>query len=121
MQAVGHGGNLRGCRDLTSGHQICRCEKSPVAKDPGPRPTLAVDYSASSFFRAAARSLSFSGPTFGWCKSSLDSVSITAAATTSQVNHLLSAGTTYQGASGVAVWRIMSSYACWYSFQNPRS
>ena len=35
----------------------------------------------------------------------------TAADTTSRVNHLLSAGTTYQGAYSVAVLRIISSYA----------
>ena len=34
---------------------------------------------------------------------------MTAAATTTRVNHLLSAGTTYHGASLVAVLRIMSS------------
>jgi len=31
-----------------------------------------------------------------------------AAATTTRVNHLLSAGTTYHGAWALAVWRIMS-------------
>ena len=39
----------------------------------------------------------------------LSSASTIAAATTSRVNHLLSAGTTYQGACSVAVLRIMSS------------
>ena len=34
---------------------------------------------------------------------------MTAAPTTTRANHLLSAGTTTQGASSVAVWRIMSS------------
>src|SRR5439155_25512308 len=58
---------------------------------------------------AAASSLSFSSPTFGYANLSEARVSITAAATTTRVNHLLSAGTTYQCDSFVAVQRIVSS------------
>ena len=60
-------------------------------------------YSASNSALAAASSLSFSSPTSGYFKSSDAIASITAAATTRRVNHLLSAGTTYHGASSVAV------------------
>ena len=58
---------------------------------------------------AAASSFNFSSLTSGYDSLSEASVSITAAATTTRVNHLLSAGTTYHGAAGVAVCRIMSS------------
>src|SRR4030095_150131 len=60
---------------------------------------------------AAARSFSLASLTVGYARSSEDSASITAAATTTRVNHLLSAGTTYHGARLVAVFRIVSSYA----------
>ena len=40
---------------------------------------------------------------------------------TSREYHLLSAGTTYHGASREEVWRIISSYAFWYWSQNSRS
>jgi len=60
-------------------------------------------YLVSNFFFAVASSLSLSSPTSGYSKSRSASVSITAAATTTRVNHLLSAGTTYHGAAFVAV------------------
>jgi hypothetical protein len=47
--------------------------------------------------------------TFGKARFSSSSASITVAATTRRVNHLLSAGTTYHGAWGVLVARIISS------------
>src|SRR5256886_2608318 len=60
-------------------------------------------YLLTNFFFAAASSLSFPSSTLGYARSSEARVSITAAATTTRVNHLLSAGTTYHGASFVAV------------------
>jgi hypothetical protein len=60
-------------------------------------------YLLNNFFLAVASSLSLSSPTSGYSKSRSDRVSITAAATTTRVNHLLSAGTTYHGAAFVAV------------------
>src|ERR1017187_6351006 len=76
-------------------------------RDPG----VKACYSASRAFFAPASSRSFSGLTSGYRRSSESSASITAAATTTRVNHLLSAGTTYQGDSSVEVSRIISSYA----------
>src|SRR5450759_1280177 len=70
---------------------------------------------------AAASSLSWSLPTWGYSRPREARVSLTAAATITRVNHLLSAGTTYHGAALVAVFLIMSSYASWYSSQYPRS
>src|SRR5881398_319222 len=64
---------------------------------------LAGRYLLNSFFFAAASSLSLSSPTLGYARSSEARVSMTADATTTRVNHLLSAGTTYHGASFVAV------------------
>src|SRR5438034_1394805 len=46
---------------------------------------------------------SFPSSTFGYARSRSARASITAATTTTRVNHLLSAGTTYHGASFVAV------------------
>src|SRR5436189_1268394 len=69
-------------------------------------------YLLNNFFFAAASYLSLSSPTLGYSKSRSARVSMTAPATTTRVNHLLSAGTTYHGASFVAVSWIISSYAC---------
>src|SRR5438094_493526 len=69
-------------------------------------------YLLSNFFFAVASSLSLSSPTFGYAKSRSAKASITAAATITRVNHLLSAATTYHGASFVAVCWIICSYAC---------
>jgi len=55
-------------------------------------------YFPTSFFLAAAKSFSFSLSTFGYANFRPASASITAAATATRVNHLLSAGMTYQGA-----------------------
>src|SRR6266446_4548355 len=63
----------------------------------------AEGYLLNNFFFAPASSLSFPSSTFGYARSSEARVSITAAATITRVNHLLSAGTTYHGASFVAV------------------
>src|SRR5262245_3018859 len=72
----------------------------------------AIAHPARTSTRLAARSsVRFALPTFGYSRSSESSASMMAAATTTRVNHLLSAGTTYQGASSVAVSRIASSYA----------
>src|SRR5512141_165945 len=60
---------------------------------------------------AAASSFNLVSLTFGYFRSRSASASMTAAATATRVNHLLSAGTTYHGAALVAVLRIMSSYA----------
>ena len=54
--------------------------------------------SAASSARAAASSFFFSAPTLGYWRSRFSTASTIAAATTSRVNHLLSAGTTNQGA-----------------------
>src|SRR5215471_5497606 len=60
---------------------------------------LPFDYfSTVSACRAASSSLCFSFPTAGYARFRSARVSMTAAATTTRVNHLLSAGTTYQGA-----------------------
>jgi PhoH-like ATPase len=64
---------------------------------------------ACNAFRAAANSARLALPTSGYSRSSDASASMTAPATTARVNHLWSAGTTYQGAQGVAVARIISS------------
>src|SRR5579862_3011723 len=60
---------------------------------------------------ASSSSLRFASSTFGNDNLRLSSVSTSTVETTSRVNHLLSAGTTYHGASLVAVLRIISSYA----------
>src|SRR5574341_741502 len=52
---------------------------------------------ANSARFAAASSRTFSFPTFGYLRSSASNASMTAAATTTRVNHLVSAGTTYLG------------------------
>src|ERR1700687_2263518 len=63
----------------------------------------------SRIFFAASSSFRFSGSTLGYDKSRDSRVSTNTMDTTSLVNHLLSAGTTYHGASSVAVLRIMAS------------
>src|SRR5947209_6313096 len=56
-------------------------------------------YLLNNFLFAVASSLSLASPISGYSKSRSARVSITAAPTTTRVNHLLSAGTTYHGAS----------------------
>ncbi len=68
-------------------------------------------HSARSASPAASSSLRFALSTFGYCRSSDAMASTIAAATITLVYHLLSAGTTYQGDSSVAVSRMTSSYA----------
>src|SRR5262249_20498031 len=87
----------------------------------GPRTSRPDHDSSWSIARATASSLRCALVNLGYARSRLLSASTTAAATTSRVNHLWSAGTTYHGACGVAVCWIMSSYACMYSSQRPRS
>src|SRR6202521_1616331 len=58
---------------------------------------------------AASSSLRFSSSSLGYARSSDSSVSTSTVDTTSRVNHLLSAGTTYHGACSVAVLPIISS------------
>src|SRR5678815_5351616 len=65
-----------------------------------------------SVCRATSNSLSLASPTVGYARSKSARALMTAEATTILVNHLLSAGITYHGASLVAVLRIVSSYAC---------
>src|SRR5215831_397205 len=79
-----------------------------------PRTDVAVDMryvSEVSAARTAASSFFFSAAGFGYVRSSCSTASTIAAATTSRVNHLLSAGTTNQGACLDAVAPIASSYA----------
>src|SRR5258707_4132576 len=66
-------------------------------------------YFLSSSFFASSSSLRLAASTLGYDSLSSSNVSTRTADTTSRVNHLLSAGTTYQGALSVAVLRIMSS------------
>src|SRR5258707_15422219 len=73
--------------------------------------TAPGSYLLNNFFFAVASSLSLSSPTLGYARSRSSSVSITAAATTTRVNHLLFAGTTYHGAAFVAVSLVICSYA----------
>src|SRR5579862_2415424 len=68
-------------------------------------------YLLSKSFFAACNSLCFFSSTFGYARSKDSSASTITVETTSRVNHLLSAGTTYHGACLVAVFRIMSSNA----------
>src|SRR6266481_972875 len=65
-------------------------------------------FSFSSFCLAAANSFRRAASIFGKWRSRDQRASTMAAATTTRVNHLLSAGTTYHGARLVAVWRIVS-------------
>ncbi len=82
-------------------------------KNPMPPPPEDYRYRwRASAARAAANSFFFSASTFGYVRSSFSTASTIAAATTSRVNHLLSAGTTYHGACFDAVARIASSNAC---------
>src|SRR5262249_44666191 len=67
--------------------------------------------SPASAARIVASSSFFLASTFGYVRSSCSTASTIAAATTSRVNHLSSAGTTNQGACCDAVARIASSYA----------
>src|SRR6266404_869106 len=69
----------------------------------GGRLSWARFYSARSCFRAAASSAFCSPSIFGYANFKPLSASTIAAATTNRVNHLLSAGTTYQGAFWLAV------------------
>lgn len=65
---------------------------------------------------------SFNSPeTFGYSSLISARASTMAHMQTSREYHLLSAGTTYHGASREEVWRIISSYAFWYWSQNSRS
>jgi hypothetical protein len=64
--------------------------------------------SLSSASRATLSSFFCSASIFGYFKSSSATVSTTAAATTSRVNHLLSAGTTNHGARFDAVLQALS-------------
>src|ERR1700733_6391850 len=66
---------------------------------------------AIRIFFAASSSLRFAASTFGYDNLRLSNVSTNTVDTTSRVNHLLSAGTTYHGAASLAVFRIISSYA----------
>src|ERR1700746_3365002 len=68
-------------------------------------------YSFCSAVRADSSSLRLAESTFGYVNCNFCRVCTTAAATTTRVYHLLSAGTMYQGAAAVAVWRTISSYA----------
>src|SRR5262249_16939121 len=68
-----------------------------------------IYFDCSRAFLAFAISASLALSTLGYARSREASVSTMAAPTTTRVNHLLSAGTTYQGLSLVAVFRIMSS------------
>jgi len=68
---------------------------------------LYFDSSRARFALAISSSLALS--TWGYARSREASGSTIAAATTTQVNHLLLAGTTYHGLCFVAVFRIMSS------------
>src|SRR5215510_7645089 len=67
--------------------------------------------SASKACFIIASSFNLLSFTCGYLRSRECNKSMTAAATTMRVNHLLSAGTTYHGAAFVAVFRIVSSYA----------
>jgi hypothetical protein len=84
-------------------HRIVLMKLSPNRAEGRTISHSAGRYLLNNFFFAAASSLSLSSPTSGYSKSRSTSVSITAAPTTTRVNHLLSAGTTYHGASFVAV------------------
>src|SRR5262245_54730050 len=70
-----------------------------------------LDVSRSSAALALASSRFRSGLTVGNASFRPFSASMTAAATTHRANHFLFPGTTTHGAYGVAVPRIMSSYA----------
>ena len=64
---------------------------------------------------------SFNSPeTFGYSSLISARASTMAHKQTSREYHLLSAGTTYHGASREEVWRIISSYAFWYWSQQFR-
>src|SRR5215510_1105724 len=67
--------------------------------------------SRASAARAATNSFFVFASIFGYVRSSPSTACTIAAATTSRVNHLLSAGTTYHGAWFDAVARIASSKA----------
>ena len=73
----------------------------------------AHSFSANSASRIASNSFFFALSTSGNARSNSSSASTIADATTSRVNHLLSAGTTYHGACLVAVFCTISSYASW--------
>src|SRR4051794_35512933 len=72
--------------------------------------TIAYFFPSNSFL-TAANSSRLASLTFGYCNFIAANVSITAAATITRVNHLLSAGTTYQGEFSEAVSQMVSSYA----------
>src|ERR1700730_364642 len=78
-------------------------------------------FSSLKMIRAFFKSLRFSSSTWGKERSNLLSAWTNASATTMRVNHLWSAGTTYQGARLVLVFRIIPSYALMYSSQCCRS
>jgi len=78
------------------------CGTLPIVNFPADPSTpilrSAKGYLLNNFFFAADNSLSFDSSTSGYARSSEARASMTAAATTTRVNHLLSAGTTYHGA-----------------------
>src|ERR1700728_4738909 len=73
---------------------------------------MGATHLARSTFFAASSSCRFCSSTLGDDNLRLSSVSTKTVEITSRVNHLLSAGTTYHGASSLDVFRIMSSKAC---------
>src|SRR5215469_6845559 len=77
----------------------------------GSQPAEVPYFSRVSAARIDASSFFFAASTFGYVRSSCSTASTIAAATARRVNHLLSAGTTNQGACFDAVARIASSNA----------
>lgn len=105
-QSVGNGGDnpfhetrAYGARNLLFG------PLPPTSARPNSRTTQGYDNKAlascSSFRIFASR--------VGYARCKRSNVSTTAEATTSRMYHLLSAGTMYQGAFLVEVWRMVSS------------
>src|SRR6185437_13724015 len=70
--------------------------------------TAAFLSSFSSALRTCLNSSSEAGSTFGNFRFSASSAVTITEPITTRANHLWSAGTTYQGAAGVEVWRITS-------------
>src|SRR3954469_1635851 len=80
-----------------------------IAAEREPHVTRRLGFSASSAPRTRSSCFSAAPSTFRNSSFSPSIASTMASAITSRANHLLSAGTTYQGASSRLVWRIASS------------
>src|SRR5262249_51168916 len=110
LQAVQKQGEAGGEQPYHRDEVQISCRRHVSFNPSSPRCDRPPRYRAS-VARRVCSSFSLAALTFGYVRLSVSTATTTAAATTRRVNHLLSAGTTNQGAFFEAVARIASSYA----------